>query len=146
MRMLLGIGNRYLGDDGAGVWIASSFHHPGWRVIDCSTAPENFTSVVRREHPKLLVLVDAADMGISPGDFRTIRQDQVRDVSIGTHQMPLSLLMEYLADAADTILFVGIQPHRVREGEGLSEPVERGALRLIALLTEDRLQDLIPLS
>jgi hydrogenase 3 maturation protease len=139
VRMLLGFGNPLHGDDGIGNYIASRFRARGWNAIDCGTMPENFTTVVRRHHPEILLLVDATDLGLLPGEFRTVGDDQVEDVSTGTHNLPLSLLIGYLAESAGQVLFIGIQPGRLGEEEGLSPAVIEGAERLMDLLRTNRI-------
>jgi hypothetical protein len=42
--------------------------------------------------------------------------------------------MEYLAESAGAVIFIGIQPGRTMMGEGLSGPVREGADRLISIL------------
>jgi hydrogenase 3 maturation protease len=127
---LLGIGNEDNGDDGAGMLVAGQFRMEGWTSLSCGTAPENFTGLIRKARPDLLVLVDAAAMGISPGEFRIIPRNRIADVGIGTHQIPLSMLIDFLSDAAGRIVLIGIQPGRVAPGEGITEPVRKGAARL----------------
>jgi hydrogenase 3 maturation protease len=146
VRMLFGIGNPLLGDDGVGNYIADRFRAPGWIPVDCGTLPENFTGVVRREQPEILILVDAADMALSSGEFRIVQPDNIAAVTFGTHSLPLNLLMEYLAGSAGKVIFIGIQPGRTVMGEGLSDSVREGADRLITILTElgdDSLDDVI---
>jgi len=143
MNMLLGIGNTLRRDDGIGCVVARRFTHPGWKAIECGTAPENFTAVVRREQPDILVLVDAADMGLAPGDLRRIPADKIQDVGIGTHQLPLSHLIAYLASDAKVITFIGIQPKSVADGEAISTEVIDGAQRLMAAIRQGEL-DQIP--
>ena len=134
MNLLLGIGNPLRGDDGAGVYAALHLQAGGWQAVDCGTAPENFTGVVRRVHPDLLLLVDAAEMGLPPGEFRVVPKDMIEDVAFGTHHLPLSHLMEFLSDAAGEIRFIGIQPVVVEDREGLSPGVEKGVRRLLRLI------------
>jgi hydrogenase 3 maturation protease len=141
--MLLGIGNPLLGDDGAGNYVADRFRAPGWMVVDCGTVPENFTGTVKREHPELLLLVDAADMALSPGEFRIVRPDDIAAVTFGTHSLPLNLFLEYLAESVGAAIFIGIQPGRIIMGEGLSDPVRQGADRLISILARGAV-DTIP--
>jgi hydrogenase 3 maturation protease len=136
VRMLFGIGNPLLGDDGVGNYIADRFRAPGWIVVDCGTIPENFTGVVRREQPEILILVDAADMALSPGEFRVVQPEDIAAVTFGTHSLPLNLLMEYLAGSTGKVTFIGIQPSQTVMGEGLSDSVREGADRLITILTE----------
>ena len=140
VRMLLGIGNPLHGDDGIGNYVASRFRARGWNSIDCGTMPENFTTVVRRHHPEILLLVDATDLGLLPGEFRTVGNDQVENVSIGTHNMPLTFLIGYLAESAGKVLFVGVQPGRLGEEEGLSPPAIKGAEMLMDLLRTNRIE------
>jgi hydrogenase 3 maturation protease len=134
MKMLMGVGNTLRQDDGIGIYVAHRMAETEWTTLDCSTAPENFTSVVRRAQPEVLVLVDAAQMDLTPGEFRIVHRDMIQDVSIGTHHLPLTHLIDYLKDAAGTILFVGIQPALIGDGEGLSDEVVKGAEELIRIL------------
>ena len=134
MNMLLGIGNPLRGDDGAGNYIARHFRMKGWQVIDCGTAPENFTGVVRKTKPDVLVLVDAADMGLPPGEFRIIPPERIEDVGLGTHQLPLDQFISFIGECAGKVILVGIQPVVVEMGEGLSPAVQEGVNRLVATL------------
>ncbi|MCE5298431.1 MAG: hydrogenase maturation peptidase HycI [Methanoregulaceae archaeon] len=142
VRMILGIGNTLHGDDGVGNYIASQFRARGWNSIDCGTMPENFTSVVRHHHPEILLLIDATDLGLFPGEFRIVRGDQIEDVSTGTHNMPLSFLMKYLSESAGQVLFIGIQPEHLGDDEGLSPAVKEGADRLMTMLRQNRIGEI----
>lgn len=133
--ILLGIGNIDRGDDGVGPYIATHFTHPDWLCFDVGTAPENFTGVVRKHHPRRLVLVDAADMGLPPGEIRRVPRDLIQDVGFGTHMLPLYHVIDYLNDAVqEDIVLVGIQPASKDYGEPISAPVLRAAEELIRLL------------
>ncbi len=152
MKVLLGVGNTLLSDDGVGCFIADRFDRfPsdslssdsfssggwrafGWRAFRGGTAPENFTAPIRRLEPEILVIVDAADMGLRPGSIRIIPPDQIDDTSIGTHMLPLSHLIHYLSSDIPEILFIGIQPETIGPGEGLSSAAETAAEALINVL------------
>jgi hydrogenase 3 maturation protease len=121
MNVLMGIGNELKGDDGIGNRIARQFSAPGWKSISCETVPENFTSVVRRESPELLVIVDATDMGLEPGEMRIIPEEKLNSDVEGTHGIPLRHLVSYLRDSAGKIIFIGIQPKSMEIGDSLSE-------------------------
>lgn len=144
MKMLLCIGNILRRDDGAGPFIARRFREPGWEVVDCGTAPENFTGRVRKSAPELLVIVDAADMGLAPGSFRRVHPAAIADTDFGTHQASLGLLAGFLGPLAGEIVIIGIQPALIRDGTGLSPEVESAAGELIRLLGEGRIAE-IPL-
>jgi hydrogenase 3 maturation protease len=141
--ILLGIGNPLNGDDGVGIYVAEQFRKDGWISLACGTAPENFTGIVRKTRPSCLVFVDAAAMGISPGGYRIIPRDKIEDVSIGTHQLPLSFLIDFLSDTVSRIILIGIQPERAGTGEEISLPVKEGADQLVRVLSTGEL-DHIP--
>ena len=130
MNLLLGIGNARHGDDALGPVFARAFRHPDWRCINASTAPENFTGLVRRLHPEALVLLDAADMGLPPGTRRRLEPAAIAAGDFGTHAGSIGQLAEYLADCAGRIVILGIQPLDIRPGARLSAPV-RAALRTL---------------
>lgn len=134
MNILFGVGNSLRGDDGAGCYVADHFHADGWIVVNCATAPENFTGIVRKHHPDLLVIVDAAAMGLAPGAVRRIAPESIEDVGLGTHMLPLSHLIGYLAKDARAIVLIGIQPGHVVTSDDLSPAVREGADALISIL------------
>jgi hydrogenase 3 maturation protease len=138
MNILMGIGNTLRKDDGVGVYVAHHLHLPDWTAIDCGTAPENFTSVIHRAQPDLLLIVDAADMMLESGSVRIIPKDKIADAGTGTHQLPLNHLITYLQCAAGVILFIGIQPEEIADGEGITAAVTEAADRLIGIIREQR--------
>ena len=142
VNLLLGVGNSLLGDDGVGNYIASRFKAPGWIAIDSGTTPENFTGVIRRERPEVLIIVDAADMGLAPGDFRIVRPADIASVTVGTHSLPLNLLIEYLAGSAGRVIFIGIQPRQMAMERGVSDAVKAGAETLMIMLARGNLADI----
>jgi hydrogenase 3 maturation protease len=139
MNILFGVGNSLRGDDGAGCYIADHLRAANWMAINCATAPENFTGIVRKLHPELLVIVDAAEMGLSPGAVRRVAPEVIEDVGLGTHMLPLSHLVGYLSGEAGEILLVGIQPGHVDTCDSLTREVREGADALISLLESGRL-------
>ena len=142
MNVLMGIGNELKGDDGIGNIIAREFRADGWKSIPCETVPENFTSVVRRENPELLVIVDATEMGLDPGEFRQIPKEKLNSEIVGTHGIPLQHLVSYLEEAADKIIFIGIQPGNMDMGEKLSHDVENVKDTLLEILFNDRIEEI----
>jgi hydrogenase 3 maturation protease len=144
MDILMGIGNTLRCDDGIGPYIAQHMKGSSFLSLDCGTVPENFTSVVRKIQPGLLLLIDAADMDLPAGEFRTIQKEHINDVSIGTHQMPLSYLIDYLSDSCGKILFIGIQPGTVADGESLSRGVLAGAELLIEIIERRAFEKIEP--
>ena len=136
VNVLMGIGNELKGDDGIGNILAREFSEDGWLSIACETVPENFTGVVKRERPKMLVIVDAADMGIMPGELRIIPNGKLGSAGFGTHGMPLSNFVSHLHGFAKDIVFIGVQPAKAELGGGISNAVEMSKNRLIKIIKE----------
>lgn len=130
MNLLLGIGNPRHGDDALGPVFARAFRHPEWRGINASVAPENYAGLIRRLHPDLLVLLDAADMGLPPGTLRRLDPDTIHGRDFGTHAPSIGQLASYLSDCAGHIVILGIQPADTTPGARLSPPV-RAALKTL---------------
>ena len=130
MNLLLGIGNPRHGDDGLGPVFARAFRHPDWRCVNAATAPENFTGLVRRLHPDVLVLLDAADLGLPPGTLRRLDPGAIQSGDVGTHAGSIGRIANYLSDCAGTIVILGIQPASIESGARLSASV-RAALKAL---------------
>jgi len=159
--IVLGIGNRLGGDDAAGTLVVdmlnpalsalSAGRHGAKALltteimaIDAGTAPEGYTSVIRQQRPDLLILVDAADMGLPPGAVRTITPEKISILSFSTHNIPLSMFVSYVEEFCGKILLVGVQPERIETGEGISKAVRKSVKRLAEAIMEGRTAE-IPL-
>ena len=133
--VIMCIGNPDGGDDAIGPYIAERLDDTAKRtVLNCGTVPENYTSIVKRLHPKQLIIIDAAEMGLSPGEIRIVPKDKIGVMHISTHGIPLSVLISYLESSVPQITFIAIQPHYM-DG-GLSVPVQQSGDKLITLLTQ----------
>ncbi|HON79237.1 MAG TPA: hydrogenase 3 maturation endopeptidase HyCI [Spirochaetota bacterium] len=130
--VLLGIGNRLRSDDGAGSILAEMFEDPQWLAVDGDIMPENFTGVIRKENPDLLIIADACSMNEPPGTFRRIPVEHLSsEYGFNTHNASVRTLIEYMREFAGEILFIGIQPGTTAFGESLSGEV-RDALQTLA--------------
>ena len=126
---LLCVGNSMMGDDGAGPRLAelcATAPLPGWTVVDGGAVPENDIGYLREQRPDHLVIVDATDMGLAPGEMRLIDESDIADMFImTTHTLPLTFLIQQLREAIPHITFVGIQPDVVAFYAPLSPAVEQ---------------------
>lgn len=126
MNILLGIGNEMNGDDAIGTYVARKFKCEGWKAIDCATVPENFTGEIRKHKPDKIIIVDAADMNLPPGEIRKIPKEKIRKVNFSTHTIPLSLFITHLEKTTDADIFlIGIQPKSMY-GKVSNEVMEAG--------------------
>ncbi len=142
-RMLLGVGNRLSHDDGVGPVVAQALADSDWISIDCGTALENAAGMVSRERPDLLVIVDAAHMGMEPGAYRRLPIQSNDHMLASTHGLPLSFVLTNIESAAEETILIGMEPADLSFGEGLSPVVEAEALTLIEVLRQKDL-DKIP--
>ena len=101
-------------------------------VLDCGTVPENYTSIVKQLKPRILIIVDAIEMGLNPGEIRIVPEEKIGKMHISTHGIPISVLVKYLKEYVENILVVGAQPKKMC-GE-MSEHIRKSADRLIKII------------
>ena len=139
--VILCIGNRYGGDDGVGPYIANNLKNQennNFYIIDSGIIPENYTSVIKKLNPKNLIIIDAVEMNLKPGDIRIIKKEKIGLMHISTHNIPISLLINYLEKYIKNIYFIGIQSKRM-SGE-LSKEVKKSADLLINYLKKRKIE------
>jgi hydrogenase 3 maturation protease len=131
---VLGVGSELRGDDYAGVRVAQKVALFARRAgvahlaaFEGCAAPENVTGPVAAFKPTHLLLVDAAHLGIEPGEVRMIPTDSVAGVSFSTHMLPAPIVLDYLVKScACTPLVVGIQPEQTDVLGPISPSVAEG--------------------
>ena len=140
---VLGIGNELSGDDGVGIKIAAALAHtqkekstiatPANRlIISAGLAPENFTGLLRKFHPNLVIFIDAADIGADPGTVEWLSWKDAGGMSGSSHSLPLSILAQFLvAEIGCEVTILGIQAGSNEYGAALSFPVVRAADEVI---------------
>ena len=145
------IGNPLLQDDGAGPALFSLLKErppEHLRVVNCETTPENYIAplartirdVTEEKSPPLLLIVDAADMGLPGGTVRRMTLDDCVNIAFGTHGIPLPLILAPLLPSIEVIV-LGIQPALRGLGETLSPKVAEAVKELARLLPEGRWDD-----
>jgi hydrogenase 3 maturation protease len=143
--LIMCIGNRGGGDDAIGPYIADKLQIEGdLTVLDCGIVPENYTSVVKRHNPNNLVIIDAVEMGLKTGEIRIVPKEKIGVMTISTHGIPISVLIEYLKQYVKSIIFIGIQPEKM-SGE-MSESVKKSGEKIVNLIKNknfDKFNDLI---
>ena len=142
-KMLIGVGNPLGRDDGVGVYVARAMAgDSGWWAIPAGLALENALGLVERERPELLVIVDAADMGLPPGSFRRLPLERAEEMLGSSHALPLGFLAGIIQRAAREVVLIGVQPADLSLGDGLSPEVKKGAEELVALLRVGKLEEI----
>ncbi len=137
---VLGVGSSLRGDDAVGLlaaeqvqFLGKAQHRRGRLAVFLGeTAPENLTGPIKSFRPTHLIVVDAADMGQTPGHIQAIDPMRVADVgSCSTHSLPLSVLTGYLRDElACRVLIIAIQPGSCGFGQSPCPAVVSAARRV----------------
>ena len=129
--LIMCIGNRNGGDDGVGPYIADKLKNE-FTVLDCGVVPENYTSIVKQHNLENLIIIDAIEMELSPGEIRIVPKEKIGVMHISTHGIPIPVLVNYLSQYVKKIVIIGVQP-KTMSGK-MSQQVIKGADLLINLL------------
>lgn len=140
---ILCIGNPDGGDDSVGPFIAEElkkFQSDDLKIVNAGTVPENYTGTIKKEKPDILVIIDAIDMGLKPGEVRIVDSEKIGEMHISTHGIPISVLIKYLIKSVKKIALIGIQPSKM-SGE-ISENVKKSAEKLVDLINKQKIKNL----
>jgi hydrogenase 3 maturation protease len=132
---VLGIGSPMRSDDAAGMravrLLGKLVAHPDLLLVGGDTAPENYTGVIKQFRPDKLIVIDAAQLGLSPGRTAIISQADVGGISVATHHLPLPIMLQYLkSEIGCDILLIGIQSATTEYGRLMTRAVGASARRL----------------
>jgi hydrogenase 3 maturation protease len=132
---LMGVGSVLRSDDAAGMYfidlLTERIHKDNILLIGGSSAPENFTGVIKQFAPDMLFIIDAAHMGLIPGEVKMIPASDIGGVSFSTHMLPLPVMLKYLeSESGCDVVFFGIQPKCIDQGLDMCEEVKIGTERL----------------
>lgn len=142
--LVMCIGNPQGGDDALGPYIADKLKETDIDVIDCGIAPENYTSVVKQKKPKTLIIIDAADMGLQSGEIRIVPKEKIGVMTISTHGIPVSVLMNYLEQYVKKVVLIGVQPKNM-SGE-MTDIVRKTADELVKRIKTKKIKSLLTLN
>ena len=126
--VFIGLGNPLRGDDAVGLLFLNRLHSlnqfkEAW-FIEAGTNPENYLQKILDCPASLVVFIDAAKHGESPGNISWLRPDQIDEAAISTHTFSINMVEEYLlAQRSFDFRYLVIEPENMEMGEGLSESV-----------------------
>jgi hydrogenase maturation protease len=142
---LIGVGNRFRGDDGAGLEVASRLrmtHPPGCRILEEEGEPGSLIedwALVREA-----LVVDAVSTGAEPGTLHrfdaTAEPLPVELFRSSTHALGIADAVELareLERLPPRLAVYGIEGESFETGEGLSPAVEATVDKLVAELCEE---------
>jgi len=126
--VIAGIGNPIRSDDFVGVKIVQELQgkvSEKVHLIECETVPESFMDEIVELQPSHVLLIDAAVMGLKPGEVRLLYAEKVTNFpAISTHMLPLRVFCEYITQLTNAkIALLLIEPKSVEFREGLTPEV-----------------------
>ncbi len=134
------MGNIMRGDDGLGPRFIELLRprKPNASLFDCGTVPENYIFPILSTLCDTLILVDAADLGIAPGEARVLGPNEIKNVGFSTHNSSPLLFIDLLKTGKEDmhIFVVSMQPKTTALGVPLSEEVLAGLDILVAAFAE----------
>jgi len=140
-KLILTVGNGMMGDDAAGPMLAQLVEQAPlnyWEVLSGGSTPENCLFLIREMAPEQVLIVDAADMALSPGEIRLIGDERIDDPFLmTTHSLPLTYLMQSIQEFVPKVDLVGIQPDIVAFGYPMSDSVKQAVERIYDDLKQD---------
>lgn len=115
------------GDDGAGPLLVGMLKDKTETpCINAGVSPENYVGKIAGENPQAVLLVDAADMGMSPGKWRILMPEEIAKTGFTTHDLSPGIFMTYLRSRINAdIYLLGIQPENVSMGAVMSGRVKK---------------------
>jgi hydrogenase 3 maturation protease len=137
--VVAGIGNPIRSDDFVGVKIVQDLQGKVSEkvyLIECETVPESFLQPIVEFKPTHVLLIDAAMLGLKPGEMRLMDPERIADFpAVSTHMLPLRIFCEYLtATTKAKIALLLIEPENVEFGEGLTPDVQATAEKITDML------------
>ena len=139
--VVAGIGNPIRMDDFVGVKIVQDLQGKLPRnvcLIECETVPESFMDEIIELKPSHVLLIDAAVMGLKPGEVRLYDAEKITNIpSISTHTLPIRVFCDYITQLSKAkIALLLIEPGNTEFGEGLTPEVEAAAEKILSMLLE----------
>jgi len=137
--VIAGIGNSIRKDDFVGVKIVQNLNGKVPErvyLVECETVPESFLQPIVEFNPTHVLLIDAAILGLKPGETRLIDPERIADFpAVSTHMLPLRVFCEYLAATTKAkIALLLIEPGNVEFGEGLTPEVQAAEGKITKIL------------
>jgi len=139
--VIAGIGNPMRMDDFVGVKIAQDLKGKvSGRVmlLECETVPESYVQQILDFDPTHLLLIDAAFLGLKPGEAKLVSPEQlVGSSAFSTHMLPLRIFCEYLRkELKISIALLLIEPKKTDFGEGLEPEISSSASKIAKILNK----------
>jgi len=148
--LILGCGNVLIGDDGFGPAVAQQLQRDftipsDVCVLDSGTSVREilFDTILADKKPSKIVIIDAMDCGLEPGELFNLDIDSYPKVKLddfSLHQVPTSNLLRELRDLCGIeIVVVACQVAGACDSvnPGLSEPVSKAVEQAVEMIAKE---------
>jgi len=137
--VVAGIGNPIRSDDYVGLNIVEQLKGKLPETVcllECETVPESYLLDIEEFTPTHVLLIDAAFLGLNPGEARLVDAEKMGAFSaITTHLLPLRVFCDYVKQATEAkIALLLIEPKSTEFNEGLTAEVQASAEQLAKIL------------
>lgn len=138
--LVIGLGNIFMSDDAAGMAAIQRLSEKGLPTLEAGRSLlESFYKIDPKAYDRLLI-IDAAEMGISPGELLAVEEQEIFERGMSTHENNLSLSLSfYRAQNKDAkVLYLGLQYGSMDMSEGvkLTPEMEEGVERVVSLVAK----------
>ena len=145
--MVVGVGNRLLGDEGIGLYIIDNLSQipmpTNVNIIDCGCDLLSLMSYLNK--PQKIIIIDAVRGGGKPGDIYRFDYNKLpttKDRTQSGHQMKtifiLGLLKSVYPVLADSeITLIGVEPKTLELSDNLSQDVKERIADVTKLVIEE---------
>jgi hydrogenase 3 maturation protease len=140
--VIIGVGNPIRMDDFVGMKIVQDLKEKvssdRVMLIEAETVPENHLVGILEFEPSHVLFLDAALIGLKPGDSRLISVERLtKSSAFSTHMLPLRVFCEHIQKAKDAnVRLLLIEPRLTDFGEGLSQEIEHAGRKITRILAE----------
>ncbi len=141
-RLILGIGNLLKGDDGVGVHVARALkmeeEYLGVDIEDGGTGGLSLIDFF--DSYEEILVVDAAGLGLPPGEFRWIAPDMLcarRAWSGHDHGLVDAIRLLEVLPAKKTIRILGVQPAQMESGTTLGPELRAAFSTILAAVRHE---------
>ncbi|MBN1522331.1 MAG: hydrogenase maturation protease [Candidatus Aureabacteria bacterium] len=136
--VIMGVGNLLRGDDGLGCMIVDRLKgNVRALCLDAGSTPESYVGKIAKDNADTVLIIDAAYLDRSPGDYEILEKNNLRGSGLSTHDISPGVFFEYLLQETHAdVYMLAVQPEKVGFGEEMSEKIKKAISEISAILMD----------
>jgi len=136
--VIIRIGNELRGDDSVGlevVRLLKPYTKDNLKIFEGYTTPEVFISPTCILTPTHVLIIDAAELGRKPGDWRVLVGNEIDNGFLTTHTIPIiEIALQIKQRCGAKVAFIGIQPKSRGFNLSLSKDCKKAAIAIVNII------------